>query len=336
MKRTPQGLTFVFIHVDDGIIASTDHNEVIRLKNDLYIAFKMKYIGSPNVFLALEIIRNREKREIYLSQKGYLQRVLIKFKMENSASVTCPMLQSICLRKLEEGENQTDAPYQQVLGSLMYAMVATRPDLSFVIQDLSRFMSYPGNEHWKALKTVLRYIRGSVNLVLKLGGRNTTSKQIFRIEGFADADFARDLDTRKSVTGYAFFFNNSLISWASRKQSIVALHTAEAEYIATSAAGNEAIWLQWLLTDMDLPIENEAIRIWSDNKAGIAIANDCIVNHKTKHIDIRIHNIWDRIEKKQISLQYIPTKENIADLFTKPICGEQFRYLRNKLNLLCM
>ena len=212
----------------------------------------------------------------------------------------------------------------------MYAMVATRPDLTFVIQDLSQFMSNPGNGHWKAIKTTLRYIKGTTNLVLKLGGR----AQQFKIEGYADANFARDVDTQKSVTGYSFFLNSSLVSWASRKQPTVALHTAEAEYIATSAAGNEATWLKWLVDDMELPTQNEPIKLCSDNNAGIAIANDCIVNHKTKHIDIRIHNIWEKIEKKQITLEYIPTKENVADLFTKPVSGDQFKYLRKKLGLL--
>ena len=137
-----------------------------------------------------------------------------------------------------------------------------------------------------------------------------------------------------SVTGYSFFLNSSLVSWALRKQPTVALHTAEAEYIATSAAGNEATWLKWLVDDMELPTQNEPIKLCSDNNAGIAIANDCKVNHKTKHIDIRIHNIWGKIEKKQITLEYIPTKEestinNIFDRINRNVAKLTAQELRH-------
>ena len=155
MKRTPGGLTYVFVHVDDGIISSNDPKELDRLKKILSDAFHMKYLGSPTFFLGMEILRNRERREIYLNQKAYLQKILNRFNMENSTPVNCPMQNTRCLKKLEEDEPQTNSPYPQVVGSIMYAMVATRPDLTFVIQDLLQFMSNPGNGHWKAKKTTL-------------------------------------------------------------------------------------------------------------------------------------------------------------------------------------
>jgi transposase InsO family protein len=331
IKRTGQQMTMVLLHVDDGIIASSDPQETKFLKEQLNTAFKMKDLGNLTYFLGLEIQRNRSNKTIVFHQTAYSKEILNRYGLHNLSPVRVPMDPKTVLCK-GENEEETEAPYRQVLGSLMYLMVATRPDLSFVTTELAQFMAKPKPEHWKALKSVLRYLSGTTSLGLTFG----SSKTDLQILGYSDANFARDIDTRKSITGYCFFMGKSLISWNTRKQPTVALNTAEAEYMALSAASNEALWLRRLSQDihgMDHPDSLLPTDIHVDNTAAISHAENYVINSRNKHIDIRTHSIAERIESGEIVIIYVNTKEMIADTLTKPLPENQFRYLRNKMGM---
>jgi hypothetical protein len=176
-------------------------------------------------------------------------------------------------------------------------------------------------------KRVLRYVQGTKNygLEFKDGGNN----QLF---GYSDADWAGDKGDRKSTSGYAFFLNGSLVSARSRKQQTVALSTAEAEYVALSAAVQEAMWLRCVLKDIGIP-QAAPILILEDNQSAISIANNPASHDKTKHIAIRHHFVRDSVEAGEVQLQYCPTNEMVADILTKPLAHDRFEQLRDKLSV---
>ena len=172
-------------------------------------------------------------------------------------------------------------PYSSVVGSLMYAMVCTRPDIAHAVGVVSRFLKNPGKEHWEAVKWILRYLRGSSDECLCFGASNPILK------GYTDSDIAGDLDNRKSTTGYLFTFSGGAISWQSKLQKCVALSTTEAEYIAATEAGKEMIWLKRFLQELGLN-QMEYI-VYCDSQSAIDLSKNSMYHARTKHIDVRYH-----------------------------------------------
>ena len=187
-------------------------------------------------------------------------------------------------------------PYASAVGSLMYAMVYTRPDIAHAVGVLSSFMSKPGKEHWTTVKRVFRYLHGTSDYGLCYQGRPRLDR-VLDIHGFVDADWAGDLDQRSSTSGYVFNLFGGVVSWMSKKQSVVALSTTEAEYMAATQASKEAVWLQRLCSSMGLV--QGAIRIDCDSQSAIFLAKNPAYHSKTKHIDVRYHFVRDMIEEKK-------------------------------------
>ncbi|KAL9286140.1 putative RNA-directed DNA polymerase [Arabidopsis thaliana] len=238
---------YLLLYVDDMLIASGNMAVIRELKNKLNCEFEMKDLGKASRILGMDIIRVKEKGELILSQGNYLKKVLKTFGMLEARPMITPTAAHFKLRSLSEEEKKTEAvhmeriPYASAVGSLMYAMVGSRPDLVFAVGFISRFISSPGREHWSAVKWVLRYLKGAYtqNLIFKKDSK-------FCMEGFSYSDYATDLDRRRSVTRYVFKVGGNTISWKSSLQSVVALSTTAAEYMALTEAVKEAIWLKVL------------------------------------------------------------------------------------------
>jgi len=192
-------------------------------------------------------------------------------------------------------------------------------------------MSRPGNQHWVGVKRVLRYIKGTLDygLLYKTTNRNG---EVSDLRGYADADWAGDVTTRKSTSGYVFQIGSSTVSWSSKRQSVVALSSTEAEYVALSHATQEATWLRNLLQSMGFDQANP-MTIFEDNQGTIALAKNPKHHARTKHIDIKYHFIRDAISEKKIQLDYCPTNEMIADILTKSLARPQFEKLRSGLGV---
>ena len=214
-------------------------------------------------------------------------------------------------------------PYASAVGSLMYAMVCTRLDIAHVVGVLSRFMSKPGKEHWIAVKRVFRYLHGTSDYGLCYQGRPGLDK-VLDIHGFVDVDWAGDLDQRRSTSGYVFNLFGGAVSWMSKKQSVVALSTTEAEYMATTHASKEVVRLQRLCSSMGL-IQG-AIRIDCDNQSAIFLAKNPAYHSNTKHIDVQYHFVRDMIEDKKVLLVKVDTLKNTADALTKSMSSEKFSW----------
>lgn len=228
-----------------------------------------------------------------------------------------------------ETSNGTQQPYRELIGCLMYGMLAGRPDLSASVGYFSRFQSNPTDDHWNYLKRVLRYIKDtlSIKLVYK---RDPSNKLLV---GFADADWGGDTNDRKSTSGYIFKVFNSTVSWSSRKQKTVSISSTESEFVSLCSAFCEGMWLKQLLCELGIKM-NGSFEIYEDNQACIAIAQEPREHQRMKHIDIKYCFIRNQIQEEGVQIKYIPTEEQLADIMTKGLDRAKFLNLRDGINLI--
>ncbi|CAJ2640159.1 unnamed protein product [Trifolium pratense] len=333
MKRNEKVILYLLLYVDDILMASSDKHEIQKLKEKLNGEFEMKDLGNAKRILGMDILRDRSKGELFLSQHDYLKKVVERFRMTDSKVVNTPLGHhsklSIkqCPQSEDERKKMESTPYASGVGSIMYGMVCSRPDLSYAISVVSRFMANPGQVHWQALKWVLRYLNGSLK-----GGLKYTRTDPGRdaLEGYVDADYAGNIDTRKSLSGFVFTLFGTAVTWKANQQSVVALSTTQAEYIALVEGVKEAIWLKGMIGEMG--ISQGCVKIHCDSQSAIHLANHQVYHERTKHIDIRLHFVRDMIETKEIMVQKIASEENPADMFTKSLPRAKFKHCLDLIN----
>ena len=302
---------FVGVYVDDLIIGSSELGVIHSLKESLSQEFRMKDLGDLSYVLGIKIMRTNDC--LYLSQKQYAMELLRKFKMEECNGAMTPMDPSPDLENFETSMCGDNVPYREAVGSLMYLMTCTRPDLATSVSFVSKYLSEPRVNHWLAVKRIFRYVAKTINFGIMF--RREQDRPI--ITGFSDADWAGDVASRKSRSGYIFVMGGGAVSWKSKLQDIVTLSTAESEYVAATEAGKEAIWLSGLLTDLGVPAANPTLMM--DNQSAIRLASNPVYHQRTKHIDVRFHKIREWVGSNQFSLAYIPTKEMAANFLTKNV-----------------
>ena len=314
VRTTNGGCVILIVWVDDIIIAATDSDLLAEVKQSLSKRFKMKDLGELKWFLGTEFRRN--KNGIQMNQTRYIQKILSKFKMSDCKPKPTPCILGFETTTNEDSEELTDPKlYRGIVGSLIYVMTGTRPDLCYVVTKLSQKMSKPTQADLGAAKHVLRYLKGTQELGL------TFKKSVspLTLEGFCDSDWGASTTDRRSITGYNFQLSSTgpLISWKSRKQPTVALSTCEAEYVALANAVQEAKFLNQICKDMKVSINQGKSLIRIDNQGAMNLAKNPVHHQRTKHIDIKYHFIRQEIQEGRINLEYIPTEQNTADIFTK-------------------
>ena len=263
-----------------------------------------------------------------ICQASYLQDVLVRFGMEDCKPVSTPMEAGKVFTSLSDDEETIDIKkYQAAIGSLNYAAVATRPDISTAVGKLSQFMRNPGSDHWSGVKRILRYIKGTMNY-----GLTFTASDDFTLHGYSDSDWAGCTESRKSTSGYAFFIGSCIVSWASKKQSIVALSSTEAEYVALCSAAQETVWLRNLLADIGFQ-QNAPTCVKEDNQGAMCLAKNPKDHNRTKHIDIKFHYTRQLITSKELRLEYVPTGKMVADTMTKGLPKPKFTEFRSVMGI---
>ena len=226
----------------------------------------------------------------------------------------------------EEGRMEMSrVPYASAVGSLMFAMICTRPDIAQAVGVVSRYMANPGKEHWNTVKRILRYIKGTSDVALCYGGSD------FVVRGYVDSDYAGDLDESKSTTGYVFTLASGAVSWVSKLQSIVATSTTEAEYVAATQASKEAMWLKMVMEE--LGHKQEKISLFCDSQSAVHLARNPAFHSKTKHIRVQYHFVREKVEEGTVDMQKIHTKENVADFMTKAVITYKFIWCRSSCGL---
>uniref|UniRef100_A0A2N9J7Q6 Reverse transcriptase Ty1/copia-type domain-containing protein n=1 Tax=Fagus sylvatica TaxID=28930 RepID=A0A2N9J7Q6_FAGSY len=271
------------------------------------------------------------EEEIFM--KNYIKKVLEKFSMLDAKPVSTPLANhfrlsgSQCPKNEEEIENMSKVPYASAVGCLMYAMVCTRPDLAHAVSTVSRYMANPEREHWNAVKWIFRYLKGTAKHGILFSRQPGTNSVV----GYVDADYAGEVDDRRSTTGYVFTLSGGPICWKSTLQSIVAMSTIEVEYMAVAEAAKEALWLKGLVKELGL--NQGGVQMHCDSQSAIYLAKNQVCHAKMKHIDVRFHKIRELIVTEDIVLEKVHTSENAADMLTKPVSTAKFKHCLDLVNV---
>jgi hypothetical protein len=326
------------------LVMSSSHQAIQEAKSVLFRTFTMKDLGPVDTFLGVRITRDRRRRRMWLSQSKYVEEMLGEMGMSHCRPVATPELTSSASsspippppRNPETGDD--DSPhatvqYRTVVGKLNYAAGWTRPDIRSAVRELSVHQAAPTAEAWVKAKRVLRYLKGSMDLGILLDPTSRTpSGSTLQLVGYCDASFASDVNTRRSVTGYTFLLSGCCVTWFAGRQASVSLSTTEAEYVALSDGCKEAVWLRRLLSEIGQP-QLKPTPLMEDNQACIAIAENPRDHSRTKHIDLKFHHIRERIADGEVSVEYVPTADQIADIFTKGLPKPAFTFLRDALGI---
>lgn len=307
--RDGASMVIICVYVDDFFVFFNDEVQAEKLKQKLHSCFKVKDLGSVVDCLGMRVEMGNGK--VKLNQKQVILNLLNKVGMAECKSVSTPMVPGT---RLTKGESITcdSVPYQQVIGSLLYLSVCTRPDISYATNYLSQFNNCYASEHWQCVKRVLRYLKGTIDAGIEF--RRTENNP--DVCGFVDASFANDVN-RKSVTGYVFVSAGGPICWESKKQSVTALSSTEAEYIAIDSAGRKATYLKGLLSE--LCGRKGPILLWNDNQSALKLASDNGLHARTQHIEVKFHHIRELVKHKKVVLNYMESEKMIADVFTKAL-----------------
>ena len=338
-RRSGKEMIIFVAHVDDLTVVTTGRVLMDQVKCKLQAELEVTDLGEIHWLLGIEIRRDRENRALMMCQKSYIDSVIKRFGLEDAKPLASPMEPSAHLSNAQspvtsrEIADMRDVPYREAVGSLMYAAVGTRPDIAFAVAILSRFSINPGRAHWNAVKRVMRYLKGTVDLWLTFGytTRDTSLSKSHGLIGYADADGSMQED-RRAISGYAFLIDGGAVSWSSKRQEIVVLSTTEAEYVAATHAAKEALWLRTFLKEL-FGTTMEPTPLYCDNQSAIALAKDHQYHARTKHIDIRFHFIRWIVDNGSIALVYCPTEDMVADTLTKPLPSAKAKHFAIELGL---
>jgi len=328
---------FLAVYVDDMGLLCNNLMFMEKQKKEIGKVFKIKDLGPISRLLGLAIDYDRKKGILQLSQAQYIQQSLERYGFNDGHTHPTPLSSGIKLTKADcpQTTDEIDAmkayPYQSLIGTLMYAMLGTRPDVAFAVGALSKYSSNPGIKHWNEAVHVLRYLGGTKDLGLVYDRSKGADLSSF-ILGYTDSDWAGDLDTRRSTGGFVFLTCGAAVSWSSKLQLSPALSSTEAEYMACTRAAQEAIWLRQLLEQLGYK-QTTPTKLLGDNQGAIALAENPGDHPRTKHIQLRYHFIRFAITDGQVSLDYVPTQNMVADGLTKGLTGEKHKYFISMLGL---
>ena len=291
--------------------------------------FITKITMDPEVYVGIHIKRDRLTRTIYIDQELYIQSMLQKYKFQDSHPVSTPAEPGTNLRPAGTDDSlETTFPYAQIIGSLQFAALTTRPDIAYAVNNAAQFKNHPSTANCNAVRRILKYLRGTSAYRLPLGGNHAS----FTLTAYADADYAAAVEDRKSRSGYVIFFDGNPISWASKKQPCVATSTTHSEYIACYAVATEIIWLRRLLASIGIQ-QTKPTTIYTDSQSAMRLAVNPEFHSRTKHVDVKFHFLREQVVLHTIDIQYLPTQQQIADIMTKALTPDQFRRLRDLLTL---
>jgi Reverse transcriptase (RNA-dependent DNA polymerase)/Integrase core domain/gag-polypeptide of LTR copia-type/GAG-pre-integrase domain len=321
-KTSNQGIVVILIYVDDLIITGSDKRGIIDLKLHLGREFDIKDLGNLKYFLGIEIARSQ--KGLFLSQRKYILDLLRESGKMGVKPANIPM--DYNQKVISDNIPLEDiGVFQRIVGKLIYLTI-TRPDIAFVVSYVSQFMQKPMRGHMDLVNQVLRYLKASP-------GRGIMMKKLgrFDIVGYADADWAGNPFDRKSTTGFCMFVGGNLVIWKSKKQTVVARSSAEAEYRAMAATTSEIIWLRLLIQELGFSTSEKPTQLFCDNQAAIQIASNPVFHERTKHIEVDCHFIREKILNKVIETPYIRSSNQLADIFTKALTKGTFEEIMSKL-----
>jgi len=293
---------------------------------DLKKDFALKDLGDLHYFLGIEV--RRDKEGLVLSQEKYAKDILSRVGMTKCKAMVTPLSSTEKLSRIK-GEAlglEDSTRYRSIVGALQY-LTLTRPDLAYSVNNVCQFLHVPTTVHWTSVKRILRYIHLTSGIGLRIGKTSSTL-----LSAFSDADWAGDVDDRCSTGGFAIFFGSNLISWSARKQPTVSRSSTEAEYKSMANATAELIGVQSLLGELGVPV-TQVPCLWCDNLDATYLAANPVFHARAKHIEIDFHFVRERVTNGQLQIQFVSSKDQLADGFTKALPTQQFEDFKRNLNL---
>jgi len=315
------------IYVDDIVFGATRDNDASKFAEVMESEFEMSMMGELTYFLGLQVKQSEDG--IHLSQSKYAKELIKKFGLEDAKDFPTPMgTSNKGLGSDSLGEGVDEKLYRSMIGSLLY-LTASRPDISFSVGICERYQSAPKEVHLKAVKRIIRYIKGTLDLGIWYPMGTTLD-----IIGYSDADWAGSADDRKSTSGACFYLGHCLVAWHSKKQNCIALSTAEAEYISAGSCSTQLLWMKSVLSDFRVPVTS--VSILCDNTSAINISKNPVLHSRTKHIELRYHFLRELVESSILQISYISTEDQLADILTKPLDQKRFIHLRKAIGMLSL
>ncbi len=358
-RRSRTGrLILLSVYVDDipSAFAAEDRSEWEQIKLIFFSRFAIKFLGNADWLLNLRITRDRSTRHLYLDQRAYTESMLEELQFDQCVPLAHPgapeeLSRAGCPTSAEEIAQMRLIPYRRAVGALAYLANTSRPDIAHAVNLVSQFSQNPGAVHWRAVKAILRYLRGSTQFALVFAPALTSTASSHSsveplVSIWCDANWAGCKDTRRSTSGYLLRFHGCWIDWRCHKQETVALSSCEAEYMALTDAATEARWIRTLLAELEAASSNVRSNISSppsalasppipilhcDNQSAIALAQNDVNHSRSKHIDLRHHFIRDEITAGRISLKWVSSQDQVADILTKTLLPRIFLRLRDQL-----
>ncbi|KAJ9547861.1 LOW QUALITY PROTEIN: hypothetical protein OSB04_020404 [Centaurea solstitialis] len=323
--RKESNILIVSLYVDDLIFTSNDLIMLSSFKDSMKREFEMTDLGEMKYFLGVEI--RQSAAGIHISQKKYAEDILRRFGLESCNGVKNPMVPGDNrLTKQEDGKRVDATLFKQMVGSLLYLTV-TIPDLAYSVCLISRFMAGPMESHMMVAKRVIRYIKATTSMGIFYQRGNTDE-----MVAYTDNNYARDLDDRRSTSGYVFMLSGGAVAWASKKQPMVTLSTTEAEYVAAAFCACQCLWMQQVLKQVG-GIQSKCAKVMCDNSSTIKLARNPVFHGNSKHIEVRYHFLRELTRDEVIDLQHCGSKEQLVDIMTKPLRLELFEKLREALGV---
>jgi hypothetical protein len=304
------------IYVDDLLIGAATEEVMMSISDTLEKQFQMRMMGEPSMFLGMELKHDKRARVLHMTQTQYIESLTEKYNVNHLSPKRLPMDPALALEKLADGELPTSNPYSSLVGALMFLSVCTRPDITFVVHKLAQYMSNPSQQHWDTAILVLRYLKGTKDMGIQLGKFGNPRE----IVAYSDSDWGGDLDDRRSVSGGFFVWWGSPVAWYARKQSMISTSSTEAEILAMVEASETLVFVKRLVSESlnflrigDVP----STVLLADNQPGI----DAVANGKArnKHYSIKVLYLAECIDRRLFQINKVATKDNIADIFTKPL-----------------
>ncbi|CAN1141377.1 Retrovirus-related Pol polyprotein from transposon TNT 1-94 [Linum perenne] len=318
-------IAILIVYVDDIIITGNDNEEIKQLKLRLSREFELKDLGEMKYFLGMEVARNGN--ELLISQRKYILDLLHETGMIGCKPADSPMQQNIQFSREKEVKPTDKGRYQQLVGKLIY-LSHTRPDIAFAVSVVSQFMNAPTEEHLAAVNHILRYLKKTPGVGLMFRKHESRG-----VDLYTDASWASEVTSRRSTTGYCSYVWGNLVTWRSKKQTVVARSSAEAEYRALALGIQEAMWIQRVLKELNLP-GHDTVHMFTDSQAALSIVKNPVHHDRTKHMEIDRHFITEKVEQGIVDVSYVPSRQQTADVLTKALPKDLLEHFKSKLGLI--
>ena len=329
--KTPHTIIVIAVHVDNCTITANSITAVDTLKARLHKHVEVTDLGKLHWMLGIKVKQDCTGGTVHLSQQSYIDSILHCFGFDDAKTVSTPFDTQVQLT-LEQALADAakfavmhNVPYCEAVGTLNWAMLATRPDIVFTVSTVARFSANPGMAHWTVVKCIFRYLVGMCNLWLTYGEVRCM------LVGYTDANGSM-MEDRRAITSYAFLIDGGAVSWSSKKQEIISFSTMESEYVVATHGMKEALWLRNLLAEVFEPL-TDTTTLFSDNQSVITLTKDHQFHPRTKHINVRYHFICWVVENSALHLVYCPMADMVADALTKVLPSPKVKHFAKCLRL---